>query len=213
MATVSHRLEVLREWPADLNKLFLRAYATPGFCSRHWASEGKEIPYYYDFDLILQEPTHCRWALELMAERVRKIDAQQGGVSLLAFVEKRDNTVGAILLAGALSIETGIPNIVIRLRKAVPFERVKAGKVANEKPLARKRVVVVTDLVGTGRELVAVIKSISNLGGEVTGIITFILDKDRFDTSEALEEVNFPKAKVVHIHDVKEALAVCVERP
>lgn len=209
MAEASTRLEILRDWPKDLSKLFLRAYATPGFRSRHWASEGKEISYYYDFDLILQEPTHCRWALELMAERVRKIDAEQGGVSLLAFVEKRENTVGAIVLAAALSIETGIPNVVIRLRKAIPFERVKAGKVPNEKPLAGKRVVIVMDFVGSGRELVAAIKSISHLGGQVTGIITFILDKVRFDESKALEEVNFPKAKVVHIHDVKELLEVC----
>ena len=107
----------------------------------------------------------------------------------IAFLEKRANTTGALTLAGAISINTGIPSLIVRLRKDIPRERIKFPREAGDEPLKDANVILLTDYATTGKELQPAVKAVKNLGGKVIGVVVMVWDDRRFNKDREMSEV------------------------
>ena len=145
-------------------------------------SSGEDIEVYHDFDLLVADPINARAVVEVFSEEIRRIDAEDE-VTLLGFIEKSGNTTGAISLAGAISIETGIPQLAVRLWKDLPSERIKLPSLEDrprKQKLLGENVVVVTDHSTTGIELLDAIETVHNLGGCVRDAVVYTLNEHLF---------------------------------
>ena len=196
-------------WSEKLEDRFSAAFAIPGFyrSSEHLGDAGIQLHSYFDFDLTFRDPAFCRLAVEVLSQKV-KTWSVKARVDYIAFLEKRANTTGALALAGALTIHTGIPHLIIRLRKDIPHERIKFPQEAGEHPLKDANIVLVTDYATTGRELQPAIRVVENLGGKVVGVAVLVWDDQRFNKcgemskagiSEDMLSLVFPVSKVDQI--------------
>lgn len=155
--------------------------------SSHGFRKGSRDDYYFDIDYLLNDPIKCSIILSIY---LRKIDCviKKNRVDLIAFIDKASGgSVGAIRLASSISINTGIPNIIIRPGKEINFERVKVPFSKNknaingvEMGLQNKRVLVVTDHCTSGEEVLNVADVISENNGKVTYSIAYTLRQDKF---------------------------------
>ena len=177
-------------WSEKLEDRFAAAFAIPGFhkASTHVGDAGIPLLRYLDFDVVYRDPSFCRLAVELLGREVRAWAAKTR-VDYIAFLEKRANTTGAIILAGALTIYTGIPHLVIRLRKDITHERIPFPAEAGDFPLKNANVVLLTDYATTGRELQPAVRAVRGLGGEVVGVVVLVWDDERFNRKGEMSEV------------------------
>ena len=104
-------------------------------------------------------------------------------VDFLAFMEKDSGPVGAITLLGQIVLKTNIPAVVVRLRKRMSGAKV-TGKFMITGLYGRK-VLLITDVLTTGRIAHDAISAIRGDGGVVVGICT-LLDR-REKTDETLD--------------------------
>lgn len=168
--------------------------------STHTWRGGKSGPRYVDFDFIVQDPMAAREVVSVFAFKVLEIlnDRQ---VDFLGFIEKATGgTVGALQLAGAISIQTGIPTLLIRPSKELLFERVK--HINNDDvPLSTSLNgvdgVIITDHCSEGHEALQAIDIVQSLGAKVTDVITFTSLSDQIQLDE------FEKRDVV-LHSIAE---------
>jgi len=159
--------------------------------SSHWWRVGTKEEYYFDFDSIVFEPTRCKVVVEVLLEKIRDFQDPRlhlQPMSYLAFIEKRDGgTVGALQLAGALSIRSGIPFCVVRPGKFVLSERVKTPFVEGVPPnhrLKGESCLIVTDHCSTGDEIIETADNLKTLGAGVIGALAYTaigaeIDHDR----------------------------------
>lgn len=142
---------------------------------------GLSEPYYVDFDVLINDPYTCEQIVRLYATKIMEITRERS-IDLLGFIEKYSGgTIGAIRIAGAISIYTRIPNVPIRLTKEIRFERVKIPPIIG-KPrkgrLSGTKVVIITDHSTTGGEVLNAIDAIEYNGGNVTDVIAFSVRTD-----------------------------------
>lgn len=153
---------------------------------RFFKSGGPE-DYFFDIDYLLNDPVHCEAAVRLYVDLIQRI-ARQQRVDFLAFIEKptggqkaSGGTVGAIRIAGAISMYSGIPNVTVRLAKHLPSERIKVpydlGKPQVEQ-LTGTNVILVTDHCSKGRELIGSVDAIEANGGKVTDAVAYSMRED-----------------------------------
>ena len=187
---------VLR-WSEKLEDRFAAAFAIPGFyrASSYIGDTGIPLERYFDFDVIYRDPAFCRLAVELLVREVKGRAAKER-VDYIAFLEKQVNTTGALILAGALTIHTGISHLVVRLWKDIPQERIKFPKEAGEYPLKDANVVLLTDYVTTGRELQPAVRAVQNLGGKVVGVVVLVWDDERFNKRGEMSEVGISEGMI-----------------
>jgi orotate phosphoribosyltransferase len=183
----------------------LRTYfRTPGTVktSLHQLKGGASSDYFFDLDYNLNDPIICEDIVLFYTNEVQKI-ARRRRVDFIGFIEKPSGgvrpsggTVGAIRLAGAISIYSGIPNVVIRLSKHLLTERLKV-PYQTYKPdpqfLSGLNSILVTDHISQGREIISAIETITRAGGTVSDIIAYTIRPD-FVRWEYFEE------KRVEIH-------------
>lgn len=177
-------------WSEKLEDRFSAAFAIPGVYrgSKHAGSSGILLERYLDFDVTFRDPAFCRLAVELLSQKVKACAAKKR-VDYIAFLEKRANTTGALTLAGALTIHTGIPHLIVRLRKDVRDDRIKFPPEAGEHPLKDANVVLITDYATTGRELQPAVRAVEDLGGKVVGVVVLVWDDQRFNKKGEMSEV------------------------
>lgn len=154
------------------------AFRFPGVVkqSTHVFRRGGQKPYYVDFDELIHDPYIAEQIVQLFSVKIMEISNQRQ-IDLLGFINKYSKgTIGALSIAGAISIFTRIPRINIRLNKNAVSERVKAhpevGKSKRE-ALGGAKVLVVTDHVTGGNELLNAIDSVEYIGGTVTDAMAF----------------------------------------
>lgn len=137
---------------------------------------GGKAQWFFDVDPLLNDPIGCRNATLLYVEWLEKL-ARQKRVDCFASIEKAGGgTVGAIRLAGAISIYSGIPNIVIRLNKKIASEQIKLPPVdgrPRKEQLQEAKVVIITDHTTTASEILNAARAIRRNGGEVTDVLAF----------------------------------------
>lgn len=157
-------------WSEKLEDRFSTAFAIPGFLD---ATGG------FNFDIIFRDSAFCRLAVELLCREV-KARSSKKRVDFIAFLEKQG--IGLLTLAGAVTIYTGIPNLIIG-------ERIKFVPEAGEFPLKDAEVVLLTEYIITGAEFQPAVKAIQELGGKVVKVIVLVWDAERFNKNGEMNEV------------------------
>lgn len=162
----------------DLWLATLDHFTTPGAFRRstHASRMGLKRPWYMDFDHVVHDPIQCEEIVRLIAERIEEIQSVHP-VHAVAFLEKADGgTTGALTIAGAVSIFSRLPNLVVRLWKRIPSERIKLPPVRGQSTserLAEMSVVIVTDHCTSGDELLRAAKAVEHFGAKVEDVIIY----------------------------------------
>lgn len=137
--------------------------------------------YYIDFDMITNDPYRCDEVARYFAFRIFELSKEQP-VELLGFIEKYGvGTFGAVRLAGFISHLTNIPNVLIRLTRELEYEQVKLPPIEGKTPrerLANTRMIIITDHISTGKELLEAVDAVEFNGGKVTDVISYTMRTD-----------------------------------
>lgn len=168
----------------------------PGVVNRseHLFRTGKRRDYYLDIDPLLDDPVECRKVVRYYIDMINSILTQRQ-INVLGFIEKdRDSggTTGVIRLAAAISIETGIPNLTIRLGKELPEERIKLRALPKGTPVQASleglAFAVLSDHSTTGSEALRANEAVRYRGGRVTDFIVYSLIKPEFQFNAFKEQ-------------------------
>ena len=146
---------------------------------------GKRSHYYFDKYLFECEPAILR---RLGAELARLIPA---GTQRLACPE-----LGAVLLGGAVSMETGIPMCIVRKEaKEYGTSRGIEGRL-----VPGERVCLVEDVLTTGGAALAAAEKVRAAGGEIVGLVG-VLDREE-GAAENLARAGIPFHPLLRRADV-----------
>lgn len=146
---------------------------------------GKRSRYYFDKYLFECEPAILR---RLGAELARLVPA---GTQRLACPE-----LGAVLLGGAVSIETGIPMCIVRKEaKEYGTSRTIEGKL-----IPGEKVCLLEDVLTTGGAALAAAEKVRAAGGEIVGLVG-VLDREE-GAAANLEEAGIPFHPLLRRADV-----------
>lgn len=161
--------------------------------SVHLLKGGKLEQYFIDFDHITEDPAICKEIADWLKIKVQQISQYRGKKpDFLGFIEKDGiGTAGVIKLAGFVSSLTGIPNILIRHNKDLPYARVKISErfwVEKAQRLKDKNILIISDVSTTAIELMESIKEIRNNGGEVTDVLLYF-SKCSVETIQKLQDM------------------------
>ncbi|AEB08762.1 hypothetical protein [Desulfobacca acetoxidans] len=144
--------------------------------SSHGLRSGKKDDYYFDLDYLLNEPYQAEMLLDIYAGMINVIK-EENSIDFLAFIEKASGgTVGAIRLSVALSIKTRLPNLSVRLRKEIAFEKIKAR--FPEKGLRGLRAIIVSDHCTTGNEVLLAANALKQNGASVNHAVAYTIRSD-----------------------------------
>lgn len=160
--------------------------------SRHLLKGGKQDALFFDFDFVVEDPSTCKKIAEWFCDKIQQVAEYHGEKpDFLAFIEKDGiGTVGALRLSSLISSLTGIPNIVVRLIRELPYERIKISKkyqVENRQRLKGKNVLIISDVTTTGTELLDATKEVKANGGNVAGAIVY-LSRCTIETQNKLQD-------------------------
>ena len=146
---------------------------------------GKRSRFYFDKYLFECEPTILQ---RLGVELARLVPA---GTQRLACPE-----LGAVLLGGALSIETGIPMCIVRKEvKEYGTSRTIEGKL-----VPGEKVCLVEDVLTTGGAALAAAEKVRAAGGEIVGLVG-VLDREE-GAAANLAEAGIPFHPLLRRADV-----------
>jgi orotate phosphoribosyltransferase len=147
--------------------------------SIHALKSGNESSTYFDFDTQTEDPAQSAIVVREFGRTVLSAIADGCVADCLAFIDKaEDGTIGALKISTALSVETGLPHLVVRPWKKIVHDRIK---VRGRESIEGFRVIVVTDHCTTGQELASVCKELLNRGCEVPAAICFTYQPEYFD--------------------------------
>ena len=122
-------------------------------------SSGKRSSYYFDKYLFETRPDILRRLASFLAELIPPRTDRIAGTEL-----------GAVALATALSLETGLPFVVVRKgTKEYSTERLIEGEL-----LPRDRVVLVEDIVTSGAQAIRAASGLGQAGAEVLRIVAVV---------------------------------------
>lgn len=126
-------------------------------------SSGARSDYYFDKYLFETKPSILRRVASFLAELVPPQTDRIAGTEL-----------GAVALAAALSLETGLPFVIARKgTKAYSTARLVEGEL-----YPGDRVVVVEDVISTGAQGIRAADSIAQVGAQVLGILA-VIDREQ----------------------------------
>jgi orotate phosphoribosyltransferase len=146
---------------------------------------GKRSRYYFDKYLFECEPTILR---RLGAELGRLVPA---GTQRLACPE-----LGAVLLGGAVSMETGIPMCIVR-KEAKDYGTSRAIEGSLQ---PGEKVCLVEDVLTTGGAALAAAEKVRAAGGEIVGLVG-VLDREE-GAAESLARAGIPFHPLLRRADV-----------
>lgn len=170
---------------------FEQYYKVPGVIrGPHAYRSGLVEDYYFDFDNIVCDPVRCELVAKWYIGEIKKLSES---ANYLIFLDKEEGsgTIGAITLAGVISIETGIPYILVRLGKEIPSERVKFPVPTNKKEEVLKNLsgVLISDHCTFGDELLRAAEAIASVGGHIKHIIVYSYRKDKLEQNKFNEKI------------------------
>lgn len=129
---------------------------------------GKKSRYYLDKYLFETEPA----LLRELAKRFAKFVTPE--VKRIAGAE-----LGAVALAAATSLETGLPFVIVRNSKKVDYG---TGKLIEGRIESGDHVLLVEDIATSGGQALEAVKTLASHGAVVTGIVAVI---DRLEGARA----------------------------
>ncbi|MFI5911841.1 orotate phosphoribosyltransferase [Dactylosporangium sp. NPDC051541] len=120
---------------------------------------GARSSYYFDKYLFETKPTIMRRLAEFLARRV------PGDVARLAGPE-----LGAVALAAAVSLETGLPFVIVRKQ----VKQYATGSAIEGELHPGERVLIIEDVVSSGGEALAAAQKLRAAGVTVVGVLAVI---------------------------------------
>jgi orotate phosphoribosyltransferase len=139
-------------------------------------SSGRRSKYYLDKYLFETNPE----ILKALAKEMAKLLPKKGEFERLAGPE-----IGAIPLAAALSLETGVPYVIVRkAEKEYGTSKAIEGALKPD-----ERVVLVEDIMTTGGQAIKAAQRIESLGGKVI-LLLGVIDREE-GAREAVEKAGF----------------------
>ncbi len=120
---------------------------------------GKTSAYYIDKFLFITRPALLK---RLAAQLARRLPADTQRVA--------GQVLGAAQLAAGVSLETGLPSLLVRTEK----KEYGTAKAIEGELRPGDRVVVVEDVVTTGGAALAAVASLRNAGAEVLGVVAVV---------------------------------------
>jgi orotate phosphoribosyltransferase len=145
-------------------------------------ASGKESDYYVDMKKAMTNPSILKKISEAMADMVK-------GADRLAGME-----LGAIPLVTALSLETGIPFLMVRKGKKGHGTRSQVEGEVNE----GDKVVVVEDVTTTGKSPLKAVMAVREEGGVVEKVVVIV---DRQEGAAELMEKEGLEYKALLLRD------------
>lgn len=195
MTISSFRWKLWVEGKEFFNKPGARKSSIRGFKSGILDNE------YYDFDNITSNSSQAKNVVTQLSYKIKDINNELN-IDYLAFIEKKfGGTAGALRASLAISIYTDLPNILIRPHKEVKFDRIK---IPDRRNLPRKsqlsglNIVLITDHITTGSEVVKSAEIIRNNGGNISDVVAYSTRLDRLE----IEKFNESKLKLHYIYEV-----------
>ncbi|MBA3045381.1 MAG: orotate phosphoribosyltransferase [Candidatus Thermoplasmatota archaeon] len=152
-------------------------------------ASGRKSDYYVDLRSVTTRPILLKKVAETMAQHMGKCD-RIAGVEL-----------GAIPIAVALSLETGIPFLMVRKQK----KDHGAGKLVEGELLAGDKVLFVEDTVTTAGSLIKAIEAVRKLGGVVEKALV-IVDREE-GARENLSRIGVEMVSIASIGKLR----ACIE--
>lgn len=138
-------------------------------------SSGVKSKYYFDKYLFETKPAILRQVAFLLSEHV------PADIDRLAGPE-----LGAVALATALSLETGVPFVILRkAAKGYGSDRLIEGELC-----PGERVLIVEDIITTGAQAITGASKVLQMGAEVAGILA-VLDREEGGAAE-IAAAGFP---------------------
>ena len=193
-----------REW----QELYERArhyFTIPGVVKQsvHFLREGDKRSEYLDFDYLVSDPVRCEEVARLFAGQIEEINFEKS-LDFLSFVDKGgEGTIGAIAIAGALSIFTSLPLVYVRPWKDVMGEKVKCLRTpGGQYSLTDARGILVTDHCTTGREALQAVHLLRDAETHVEDVLAYSYRSENFD-SEAFDREGI---EFYSLYDAKENL-------
>ena len=125
-------------------------------------SSGVRTSYYFDKYLFETKPGILRRLASFLSEMTPPSTDRLAGPEL-----------GAVPLVAALSLETGLPFVIVKKQASGPFDqRLVAGELYEG-----EKVAVVEDVLNTGAEAIRTAREVSRIGAQVLTILA-VLDRD-----------------------------------
>lgn len=149
-------------------------------------ASGRKSDYYVDLRAVTTNPESLKKVATALTEHV-------SGYQKIAGVE-----LGAIPIATALSLETGIPFLMVRKQK----KDHGAGKLVEGALAAGEKVIFVEDTVTTAGSLIKAISAVRELGGVVETAIV-IVDREE-GARGALAAINVKLISLASIDKLRE---------
>lgn len=118
---------------------------------------GERSSYYFDKYLFETKPTILRRLAQMFGERVPE------GVNRLAATDG-----GAVALATAASLATGVPFVIIRRDDSTDAAPVRGELYRGE------TVLLIQDVVDSGRQAITAARQIARLGATVAGVVSVV---------------------------------------
>lgn len=137
-------------------------------------SSGQTSSYYIDKYLFATKPTVLRRLASLLAERVPDVDRIAGP------------ELGAVPITAALSLETGIPFVIVR---KVPKAYGTSAGIEGELH-AGERVLLVEDVVTSAAQALGAAVALANAGASVSGVLA-VVDREQ-GGAEAIAGAGMP---------------------
>jgi orotate phosphoribosyltransferase len=149
-------------------------------------SSGEKSSYYIDLKGAYTRPEVMKEIVRSMTEKLRGFK-----VDRIAGME-----LGAVPLAVALSVSMNLPFVIIRKEK----KDYGAGRRIEGEINEEDFVLLVEDVVTTGRSIVSATEAVRQVGGRCTKAITVV---DRLeDAKENLEKINIELSSLLTIKDL-----------
>lgn len=123
--------------------------------------------YYFDIDRIDTTYDRLMTVSKLYFDMVEKYK-KNGQIDFLGFVEKDSGPVGAISLLALLVLETKLSAIIIRLRKRMTNSKIIG--LNSDQNLIQKKILLITDVITTGRTVNDAVEAVTKNKGTVIGI-------------------------------------------
>jgi orotate phosphoribosyltransferase len=161
--------------------------------SIHLLKGGRLELFFVDFDYITEDPQVCEIITKEISKKIGQIASyRERKPDFLGFIEKDGiGTAGAIKLSSFISSMTGIPNILIRHNRELPYARLKISKrywTTSERRLEGNIVLMISDVSTTAKELIDAINDVRINGGDVRDAILYF-SKCSTETIKALEDM------------------------
>ena len=151
-------------------------------------ASGAKSKYYIDIKKASTDPKVLKLIAEKMAAQLKDMDLKVDRIAGIV--------LGSIPLATALSLETGIPYVMVRKEK----KDHGTGKLIEGVLNPGDRVLVVEDVITSAGSSVVSIKTLREAGAEVSEVFS-VIDREAGGT-EALEEIGVRFSPLVRASDL-----------